>query len=68
MYNSISYVIPIFNEELNLSNTIRRIKKSFEENNLEKYEIIFVDDGSSDKSLEIIKNFIFYNYRLNVFR
>ena len=62
MYSSISYVIPIFNEELNILNTITRVKNSFEENNLEKYEIIFIDDGSSDKSVEIIKGFIFNGY------
>jgi len=62
MYSSISYVIPIFNEELNISNTVKRIKSTFEENNLEKYEIIFIDDGSVDKSVEIIKKFISNDY------
>jgi len=58
MINSISYLIPIFNEEENIKNVISRIKKAFSENRLENFEIIFVDDGSRDKSVEIIKNFI----------
>ena len=58
MYNSISYVVPIFNEELNINTTINKIIESFNKNNLKKYEIIFVDDGSNDNSINIIRNFI----------
>jgi len=58
MYKSISYIIPIFNEEENLENTIKRVKSSFEKNNLIKYEIIFVDDGSTDNTIKIIKKYI----------
>ncbi len=62
MYNSISYVIPVFNEEQNLEKTIKRINSSFNKNNLTKYEIIFVDDGSTDNTVEIIRNFISDNF------
>lgn len=58
MYSSISYVIPIFNEELNIKNTIKKIIDSFNKNSLKNYEIIFVDDGSKDNSINIIKSFI----------
>ena len=58
MFNSISYVIPVFNEELNIANTIKRVKEAFEENSLEKYEIVFIDDGSTDNSVKIIKSCI----------
>ena len=58
MNKSISYVIPIFNEEENLNKTISRIKSSFEQNCLISYEIIFVDDGSTDNTLNIIKSYI----------
>ena len=64
MFNSITYVIPVFNEELNIANTISKVKEAFDKNNLDKFEIIFIDDGSSDKSVEIIKKFISNGYPL----
>ena len=51
----ISIVIPVFNEEKNLEVLNKRLSivcKTFDTN----FEIIYVDDGSSDKSLDIIKN------------
>lgn len=50
----ISIVLPVYNEELNLSPLHSNITKVF--SNLDHdYEIIFVDNGSTDTSLEIIK-------------
>ncbi|WP_457640848.1 glycosyltransferase family 2 protein [Persephonella sp.] len=50
----ISVVIPIFDEEENLPILYEKLKKILD--NLGKeYEIIFVNDGSRDKSWEIIK-------------
>ena len=58
MTQSISYIIPILNEEDNLEKTILRIKDSFKQNSLITYEIVFIDDGSTDNTLLIIKKFI----------
>ena len=58
IFNSISYVVPVFNEELNIINTITKIKEAFYQNDINDLEIIFIDDGSTDKSVEIIKTFI----------
>lgn len=58
MFSSISYVVPIYNEELNIINTITKIKEAFNQNDIKGLEIIFIDDGSTDKSVEIIKTFI----------
>lgn len=50
----ISVVIPLFNEEESLPELEQWIRKVMGENNF-SYEVIFVDDGSKDKSWEIIK-------------
>ena len=52
-----SIIIPIFNEEeaINeLSNRLIQTMKSLSD----YYEIIFVNDGSKDNSLELIKNYL----------
>jgi len=49
----ISIVAPIFNEEDNIVEFYQRCKKTLLSVS-EKWEIIFVDDGSSDKSLGIL--------------
>ncbi|MBN9543571.1 MAG: glycosyltransferase family 2 protein [Alphaproteobacteria bacterium] len=47
----LSVVIPVYNEEDNIIHIIEAISNSLE--NID-YEIIFVDDGSSDKTCQII--------------
>lgn len=49
-----SIVIPVYNEAENINALYLRLRKLFFDIQLE-YEIIFVDDGSTDKSLEKIK-------------
>jgi dolichol-phosphate mannosyltransferase len=51
---SLSVIIPVFNEENNISPLLERLKKVIKKY---QYEIIFVSDGSTDKTEEIIKNF-----------
>lgn len=48
----ITVIIPVLNEERNVILLIRKIKKLYPE-----ISIIFVDDGSKDKTRELIKNF-----------
>lgn len=51
----LSVVVPLFDEEVNLSQLYARIKPVIE--NLSKsYEIIFVDDGSLDDSFSILED------------
>ena len=54
MRKLISVIIPIFNEENNINPIYLEIKKIFRHQSYD-YELIFVDDGSKDKSSEIIK-------------
>ena len=48
-----SVVIPVFNEELVISETYKRLKSVMDSLN-EPYELIFVNDGSRDKSASIL--------------
>jgi glycosyltransferase involved in cell wall biosynthesis len=52
----ISAVIPFRNEEKNLIGVLESVKKSLSSSG-EDYEIIAVDDGSTDRTPEILKNF-----------
>ncbi len=51
----ISVVIPLYNEEESLKELHDRIRNVMQENGY-SYEIIFVDDGSTDKSWQVISN------------
>lgn len=62
---NISIVAPVFNEEGNVEKLHEEILNSLTKNNL-KGEIIFVDDGSTDKTVEKAKNL--HPLRLVIFR
>ena len=51
----ISLIIPVFNEEESLTELEAWIRKVIEEMELE-YEIVFVDDGSTDSSWQVIES------------
>jgi len=59
----VSVVIPVFNEEANLPNLLPRLLPALE--GLKKpYEVIFIDDGSRDKSAEILRSIAEKNQNL----
>ncbi len=51
----ISIVLPIYNEEKGLEDFIQSLKSELQKLSHEKFEVIFVNDGSGDNSLAIIK-------------
>ncbi len=51
----LSVVIPLLNEEESLQPLFDRIHETCRDNNL-NYEVVFVDDGSTDGSLEVLKS------------
>jgi len=62
----LSVVIPVFNEEESLEAFYKELASVVSD--LDKdYEIIFVDDGSKDKSLDILKGFHAQNKNVKIF-
>jgi len=53
----ISILIPAYNEEDVLDALYKRLDKLAKNNNKYDFEFLFVDDGSRDKTMEIIKDF-----------
>ena len=52
----ISVVIPAYNEENAIEHTISEIKDIFQKSKVKEYEIILVDDGSTDATSKRAKN------------
>jgi glycosyltransferase involved in cell wall biosynthesis len=53
-FKKISVIVPLFNEEESLYPLTNEIKKALKSVEI-LFEVIFIDDGSTDKSLNIIK-------------
>jgi len=53
----ISVIIPIYNEEENIDSLYQRLNGVLKGTG-DTYEILLVDDGSTDRSVELIKNYI----------
>lgn len=53
---SISFVLPVFNEELNVPLVYEQIIAVVKTMGIPRSEVIFVDDGSKDKTIEVIKD------------
>ena len=53
----ISIIIPCFNEEQVISYTYERVDKTMRSFEYRGYELIFINDGSRDKTLELLRGF-----------
>ncbi len=62
---SISVVLPAYNEEENIKNTLLNCINFLNEG-FENYEVIAVNDGSSDRTKEEIKNMMLENSRIKL--
>ena len=60
---SISIIIPVYNEAARIKRSLKKIVDFFR---TDDYEIIIVDDGSKDETLDIVKSF--NNDRIRIFR
>jgi len=59
---SLSVIVPMYNEEKNIVSLLARL----EQQSLRKFEVIVVDDGSSDSSATLVKNYKPVNYELKL--
>ena len=50
-----SIIVPMYNEELVIEESYKRLKEVMDETN-ERYEILFVNDGSADKTKDIVEH------------
>lgn len=62
----LSIVIPLFNEEQSLRELYEKIRNALSRN--QKYEIIFVDDGSTDNSIRILHDLRHRDKRVKIIR
>ena len=51
----ISIVVPVYNEEENLEDLVKAVTAAMDGYN-DSYEVVLVDDGSTDKSFQILRN------------
>lgn len=65
LIRSVSIVIPVYNEEANLELLWRRLSTVISASERD-YEVVFVDDGSADKSLDILRQISAKDSRVRV--
>jgi glycosyltransferase involved in cell wall biosynthesis len=63
----ISVIIPLFNEEQSLRELVDQLKNALVRLG-GHYELIFVDDGSTDGSFRVLRDIHFHNRRIKVIR
>ena len=64
--SKISIIISFRNEKDNINKFVHEVEASFSKNN--NYEIIFIDDNSSDGSLEILLSLIKKNKKIKIIK
>ena len=64
----ISVVIPLLNEEESLTELSKKLETELQTLTNGKYEVIFIDDGSTDNSFEVIKRIYERNQKFKCIR
>lgn len=66
--SSISIVVPVYHNAESLPALLKEFQKIAEVNSKHKFLFIFVDDGSKDKSLEILKSLLHRESRMRILK
>jgi glycosyltransferase involved in cell wall biosynthesis len=66
-FPDLSIVVPIYNEEENVDDLIAAITAAMQDYT-DSYEVVLVDDGSTDRSFEILKRHTVTNPKIRVIR
>lgn len=54
MEKGLSVIIPAFNEEANIYGTLQNVSRALRDSGILDFEVVVVDDGSKDKTAEIV--------------
>jgi glycosyltransferase involved in cell wall biosynthesis len=65
---SISIIIPAYNEQVRLPDTLRRVERYLQESGWDFHEILVVDDGSTDLTADAAARFASSNPNVRVLR
>lgn len=68
MTRSLSIIVPAYNEQVRLPDTLRRISEYMARGDWRFYEILVVDDGSTDKTAAVAEEVAQENPRIRVLR
>jgi polyisoprenyl-phosphate glycosyltransferase len=68
MKDTVSVIIPFLNEAENISNLVNSLSGYFKAQDDFDAEVFFVDDGSTDNSVELLKSLPFSGYRSKIIR
>lgn len=66
--NKLSILVSFRNEEENIKKFIYEVEKSFSFKNISNYEILFIDDYSSDNSFNILKELSKKNNKIKIIK
>ncbi|MDZ4745984.1 MAG: glycosyltransferase family 2 protein, partial [bacterium] len=65
---TVSVVIPLLNEEESLPELARRLEQILERASPKGYDVIFIDDGSTDHSYDVLRDIHARNHRFKAIR
>ncbi|MGA9116832.1 MAG: glycosyltransferase family 2 protein [Bacteroidota bacterium] len=63
----LSIVIPLYNEEESLKELHQQLRSALQRMNA-RYELIFVDDGSTDRSFQVLRDLKRFDHRVKIVR